>query len=240
MDKKTYKISTDASFDNKTKLGTYSVVVKQEGKIIKAFGKKCGIKLNNSTECEVFAVFQAMNIIDSNLFKKEQKQDFLIQTDCDGAKQFFTEDKKFNMFKNNTELYDKMKNGNRRIKEKLSINNCNFKIELISRGQNQTAHNCSYKVFKSLRENSNGNTNENIIVSKKLFLELIQQDGVKKCKVIIYLFQISDEEDLIVKTQKEIADVLKMPISTINKIFKELVASNILKKIRNGIYSMNI
>lgn len=37
---KPYEIFTDASFDNKTKIATYAIVIIQEKKIIKAFGKK--------------------------------------------------------------------------------------------------------------------------------------------------------------------------------------------------------
>lgn len=188
--KKTYKICTDASFDNKTKLGTYSIIIQENGKIIKAFGKKCGVKLDNSLECETFAVFQAINIIDSNLFKKEQKQDFLIQTDCEGAKEFFSENKRINIFKKNIELYNKIKKRNEEIKEKLSINNCKFNINLIPREHNKIAHSCSYKIFKSLKKISNEGINENILVNKKLFLKLIQENNLKKCKIVLYLFEI--------------------------------------------------
>lgn len=70
-EEKTYEIYTDASFDNKTKLGTYSVTITQENKVIKAFGKPCEKRLSNSVESEVFAIFQAMNIIESQLIKEK-------------------------------------------------------------------------------------------------------------------------------------------------------------------------
>ena len=68
---KLYEIFTDASFDSKTKIATYAIVIIQEKKIIKAFAKKCKIQLENSTECEIFAIFQAINIIEANIIKKK-------------------------------------------------------------------------------------------------------------------------------------------------------------------------
>lgn len=77
MKEKTYEIFTDSSFDNKTKIAVYSIVIMQEKKIVKAFAKKCRLHLENSTECEVFAVFQAINIIETNLIKRKKLLQFL-------------------------------------------------------------------------------------------------------------------------------------------------------------------
>ena len=87
----TYVINTDASFDDKTKQGTYSIVIMQENKVSKKIRKKNKIQLNNSAECEIFAVFQAFNMINGSLLKRKKAQKFKINTDCSIARDFFVE-----------------------------------------------------------------------------------------------------------------------------------------------------
>ena len=48
-----YEIYTDASFEDNAKIGTYSVVVKKEDKIVKTVSRICRIKLKNATECDL-------------------------------------------------------------------------------------------------------------------------------------------------------------------------------------------
>lgn len=232
----TYKIYTDASFDTKTKIGTYAVIIKQNNKVIKAFGRRCRTKLENSTECEVFAIFQAINIIDIGLLKKDKKQNFLIHTDCESAKDFFKANKKVNIFKKDVVLFNKIKQSSKSIKEKLSKNHGNLTINCIPRSKNTIAHNYSYKEFKSFRQLPD----KSIYIDKTFFLRIIKESASKTCKVIMILSQISDKDDLIFKTQNEIADLLDISVSTINKIFKDLIQLNVLSKIKNGIYSLNL
>ncbi len=82
----TYDIFTDASFDDKLQLATYSVVVIMNSKRIQAFGKECKIKLNNSAECEIFAIFQAMTIIESNIIQDEAIKKVYLNTDSSDFK----------------------------------------------------------------------------------------------------------------------------------------------------------
>lgn len=79
---KAYEIFTDESFDDETKIGTYAIVIIQEKKVIKSIAKKCNIQLESSTECEVFAIFRAINIIEGSLLKKKTAQRFWLRTDC--------------------------------------------------------------------------------------------------------------------------------------------------------------
>ena len=79
---KAYEIFTDASFDDETKIGTYAIIIVQEKKVIKSIAKKCNIQLESSTECEVFAIFRAINMIEGSLLKKKIAQKFWLRTDC--------------------------------------------------------------------------------------------------------------------------------------------------------------
>lgn len=56
-EEKSYEIYTDASFDDETKVGTYAIVIIQGNNILKVISKKCRIKIEKSTECEIFAIF---------------------------------------------------------------------------------------------------------------------------------------------------------------------------------------
>lgn len=71
-------------------------------------------------------------------------------------------------------------------------------------------------------------------------MELLQKFNLRQCKIITYLFQISNENNFIIKTQTEIASSLEMPIYYINKTFQELIKLNMLVKIKNGKYSLII
>lgn len=49
-----YEIYTDASFEDRSKLATYSVVVTKAGKILEVFSKRCKLEAQKSTEVENF------------------------------------------------------------------------------------------------------------------------------------------------------------------------------------------
>lgn len=68
----TYVIYTDASFDDFTKIGTYAVIIMQENKILKRTAKRCRIQMKSATECEIFAVYQAIKIVLNNYVKNEK------------------------------------------------------------------------------------------------------------------------------------------------------------------------
>ena len=234
---KIYEIYTDASFDDETKLGTYAIVVMENKKIIKTFAKKCKIKVTNSLECEVYAVFQAMNLIVSNLSNEEEHKKFLLKTDCISAKEFFTcKGQKIKIFKENIAFYNTMKQMNNKIKQKLKDKGDHFEINHILRADNKVAHKHSYSFFKSLKKKIPEKKKESIIIKRQDFLELLQHIDSNCSKVIIYLFKVSNDENLILKTQKDIAIIIGISNGAINKIFKSLMNLNILEKIQKGKY----
>lgn len=232
---KAYEIFTDASYDDVTKVGTYAIVIMQENKVVKIIAKKCNVQLENSTECEVFAIFQAINLIQGSLLKKNITQKFWLRTDCVVARDFFTEDKnKVKVFKNNLTLSNTIKQTYERIKQALAKKDCSFRLRWIPRESNKVAHKHSYLAFRRLK--TQNNKNDIILIDKYSFLELLQKFNSNYYKVISYLFQISNEEKLILKTQSEIAKTLEISTYNINKIFKQLIKLNILGKIKNGKY----
>lgn len=236
---KTYEIYTDASYDNVTKLGTYAIVIMQENEIVKIIAKKCNVQLENSTECEVFAIFQAINLIQGSLLKKNITQKFWLRTDCVVARNFFIENKsKIKVFENNLTLLNIIKQTCERIKKALSKKDCSFRIKWIPREINKVAHKHSYSAFQKLKVQNN--KNDIILIDKNSFFELLQILNSNYYKVILYLFQNSNEEKLILKTQSQIAQILEISTHNINKIFKQLIKLNILGKIKNGKYILLI
>lgn len=125
-----------------------------------------------------------------------------------------------------------------RIRKTLSKKDCSFKIKWIPRKINKVAHKYSYSTFKKLKIDNN--KNDIILIDKYSFLELLQILNSNYCKVVSYLFQNSNEEKLILKTQSEIAKTLEISAYNINKIFKQLIKLNVLEKIKNGKYSILI
>lgn len=230
-----YEIYTDASFEDNAKIGTYSVVVKKEEKIVKTVSRKCRIKLKNAKECEIYGVYQALKIIEK-LIKKNKKQEFLVKTDCLSAKNYFSENKKTKMFKENIKLSEDIKNTYKNLKNRLNNEDEIFKIKWISRNRNKIAHKYSYSVFKKIIVPLYNNNLA--LIDKKKIKEFLQKFDSTKCKVLIYLNLIKDEEKLIKKTQKEIAKALELPSSNINTIFKELIKLNMLTKMRKGKYKL--
>jgi len=236
---KVYEIFTDASFDDKTKVGTYAIVIIQEKKVIKSIAKKCNIQLESSIECEIFAIFRAINMIEGSLLKKKVAQKFWLRTDCVMARDFFVEkNNNIKIFEKNEELLNTIKKSYNRIKKRLAKKDCSFKLKWIPRGANKLAHKYSYSAFQNLKQTNY--KKDIILIDKESFLELLQKFNSRQCKVIIYLFRISNEDKFILKTQTEIAKSLQIPISYINKIFQELIKLNVLAKIKNGKYSLTI
>ena len=234
-----YIIYTDASFDDITKLGTYAIVIMQENKIIKVISKKCRIKLENSLECEIFAIHQAINIILSCFFDKNKLQKFYIKTDCSMAREFFINKNKNNkIFTKNLEMFVIMKMKYEKISKKLARNKCSFQIKWIPRKANKIAHKYSYSTFQKLKVIDE--KRELLLIDKKVFIELLIKFNKNQYKIIIYLINISNRERLINMTQKEIANNLNMSICEINKSFKVFMNLNILEKVKNGKYALLI
>lgn len=239
MDKESYTIYTDASFDCLTKTGVYSVIIMKENIIIKTIAKKCRIPISNSTECEIFAIYQAINIILSNYIKKEKMQKFKVETDCVAAKDFFTEKtQKISVFQNNIEFCKIMRKLYKKLLSKLCRKGCSFTLSWFSRENNKIAHKYSYSLFQKLK--IVGNEKDVIIIDKNIFFEILSNYNKKQCEVLCYLIQVANEQKIIDKTQKEIAKILNLSTSVINKIFKELINLNVLGKMKNGKYVLEI
>lgn len=236
---KIYEIFTDASFDDVAKVGTYAIVIMQDKKILKTIAKKCNVQLENSTECEVFAIFQAINLIQGSLLKKNITQKFWLRTDCVVARDFFIEDEnKIKVFENNLTLLNTIKQTYKRIKKALSKKDCSFRLRWIPRESNKIAHKHAYLAFQKLK--TTNNKKDIVLIDRYSFLSLLQEFNSKQYKVISYLFKNSNEQKLIIKTQSDIAEKLELSTYSINKIFKEFIKLNILGKIKNGKYILLI
>lgn len=234
-----YSIYTDASFDDSTKLGTYAIVIMQENKTIKVISKKCRIKLENSLECEIFAIYQAINVILSCFLDKNKLQKFCIKTDCVMAREYFiNKNNKNKIFTKNLELSVIIRKNYEKILKKLSRNKCSFNIKWISRKINKVAHKYSYSTFQKLK--AINEKKDLLLIDKNSFIEILLKLTKIQYKIMVYLINISDEEKMVIMTQKEIANNLSISIFVINKSFKIFMNLNILEKIKNGKYALLI
>ena len=233
-------IYTDASFDEKNKIGTYGIIVTKDNNKIKTITKKCRIQMSNSIECEIFAIYQAINLILSCYINKGKIQKFRVRTDCEVARGFFIEKNDKKIFQNNLEIKDEIKNIYRKICIKLSKYSSSFKIKWIPRNTNKIAHNHSYATLKKLKNNSNNLANEIILIEKKSFLEILTKITKKESRIIIYLFENLNEQKIISITQEELSKYLNLSITTINNLFKKLIALNVVEKVKNGKYAILI
>ena len=233
----TYTIYTDASFDDFTKIGTYSIIIMQSNSVLKRIARKCKMQMNNSTECEIFAVYQAINIILSVYLKNNKQQKFKIRTDSIDAKNFF--DKRQNnlkIFVDKTELIDIMRKTYNKVCKKVSKRNGSFSLIWIPREANKMAHKWSYTAFQKLRGYSE--KKEILLINKDSFFKLLLNGEKTQNEIIKYLFSNSDEQKLILKTQKEISNSLNIPISIVNKSINNLIKLDVLEKVKNGKYEI--
>ena len=231
----TYVIYTDASFDDFTKIGTYAIIVMQENKVLKRTAKRCKIQMKSATECEIFAVYQAINIVLSRYLKKGKKQKFKLRTDSTNAKDFFSKNENSKkIFLDNLELSDIMKKTYTTLCKKVFRNKGSLSLKWIPREANQMAHKWSYMAFQRLR--GYNEKKEVLLIDKSSFLEILLSGKRQQNEIIKYLFLNSNEQKIILKTQKEMSDELNIPISTINRILNNLIELDILEKVKNGMY----
>ena len=231
----TYVLYTDASFDDFSKIGTYAIIVMQENKVLKQIAKKCRIQMKSSTECEIFAVYQAINIVLNMYLKKGKKQKFKLKTDSIDAKNFFLK-KQYSqkIFLDNLELSDNMKKTYTTLCRKVSKNEGSFSLNWIPREANRMAHKWSNIVFQRLRECDG--KKEVLLINKSLFLEILLNEKKEQNEIIKYLLNNSNENKIILKTQKEMSNALNIPIFTINRILNNLIELDVLEKVKNGMY----
>lgn len=234
--KEVYEIYTDASYECISKIATYALVITKKKKIKNIISERIFINLDNSTECEIFAIYQAIIIIKEKLYKNKSGVRFILKTDCTTVKDFFNENKKVKLFKNNISLHNKIKETYQKCKEMLLKSGNTFKLKCISRNINNIAHKYSYAIFRNFRKNMK--YEECIWIEKKSFLKLLQEINSKQIKVIIYLFQMSNSENIIFKTQSQIADELGMNITFVNKTFKKIAEMKLIEKVKNGKYAL--
>lgn len=232
-----YEIFTDASFDDCTKLATYSVVIIKNRKLLKAFAKKAKTEMFGSTECEIFAIFQAMLIIESDIIQDKGVKKIYLGTDSSATRNFFEEKTKTKIFKKNLKLYNEIKTTYSRINNKMKEKDIYFELKHISREKNKTAHKYSYKTFKNCKKEDPKN---DIMKKKNELAQFYEKIGLKMGKVLMYLFLISNEERKILRTQYEIAKALNISSTKVNKIFYKLRELKILEKKGNGRYSLMI
>ena len=193
---KIYEIFTDASFDDVAKVGTYAIVIMQENKIVRIIAKKCNVQLENSTECEVFAIFQAINLIQGSLLNKNITQKFWLRTDCVVARDFFIEDEsKIKVFENNLTLLNTIKQTYKKKKKTLSKKDCSFRLRWIPRESNKIAHKHAYSAFQKLK--TTNNKKDIVLIDIDSFLRLLQGFNSNQYKVISYLFKNSNEQKVI-------------------------------------------
>lgn len=176
-----------------------------------------------------------MNVIESNLIKRINNKKIMIKTDCSGAKQIL-ESPNGRIFKQDIELYNKIKETYRRILVKANTYNKEFSVQWIPRDQNKKAHKCAYKALQNLKmQGCNA-----IITEKRTLLKVLKKFKTKQCKVLIYLCLIANENKEVIRTQRDVAKALGATASSICIIYKELISLNILKKICNGKYLLNL
>lgn len=151
---------------------------------------------------------------------------------------FIEKNNNIKIFQRNEELLNTIKKSYNRVKKRLAKKDCSFKLKWILRGANKIAHKYSYSAFQKLKHTND--KKDFIVIDKESFLELLQKFNSRQCKIIIYLFQVSNEDKSILKTQTEIAKSLEISIYYINKTFQELIRLNVLEKVKNGKYSLTI
>ncbi len=75
---------------------------------------------------------------------------------------------------------------------------------------------------------------------KRAFFEILAKFNKKQSEIIIYLYNNSNNQNVISMTQKQISKSLNISISAINKSIKELINLNIIEKVKNGKYAVLI
>lgn len=236
---KTYTIYTDSSFDEFTKLGTYAIIVMQNNTIINRVARKCRIKVENSTECEIFAIYQAINMILSNYLKIKEIRRFRIKTDSMSAVDFLlSKTNNLKLFKNEKEISCIIRKTYDKACKKIKNKGGNLSLIWVSRKANKVAHKWTYITFKRLK--GYNEKKEVLLINKETFFKLLQKENKNRYEIIRFLYEISNEKNIIEKTQKEISETINIPISIINKELRELIELNMIQRVGNGKYELLI
>lgn len=126
----------------------------------------------------------------------------------------------------------------KQICKKLLKTGCSFTLKWIPREANKIAHKYSYTAFQKIK--CINEKNEILVINQKSFVKILTNFNKSQCEIILYLINNINQKKLVEITQKQIAEILNIPISTINKSFRELIELNIIEKVKNGEYGLLI
>lgn len=239
--KEIYQIYVDASFEAEIALSTYSVVIMKNKTLLKSYGKKINFDLENSVEAEIYALYQAFLVSLSNLYDKLNSQSFIIYTDCISAYEFLLKPQ-MKIFKNNQELASQIKKAYQNLKMKLKNKNSSISLSKISRKKNKEAHKKSYSIFKILKKQILSEHRrlipkpDFIVMEQTEFLKILKIFNSKKSAILGYIMQSCDKSMQAKTTQTKIALELNLSVSFVNKVLKELIQEDILRKTNQGEY----
>lgn len=232
---KCYEIYTDASFDENSKLATYAVVVTKEEKILEVFAKRCKLKVEKSTECEIFAIYQAINIILTKYVNEYKYQKFLIKTDCQSARDFFVcKEMEIKAFEYNPEIAVMMTKVYEKLSRKMSRKMCSFKIRWISEKQNKIAHQYTHTAFQKVRKNmtqanKSGVKDEIVVLEKQQLLNMINKLSSNQRKVLSYLMESQAHNGMLQLNKEQIAKSLNLSIHTMTRAISMLKKLHIIE-----------
>lgn len=232
LSKDLYEICTDASYDYERKVSTYGMVVTKNNKPIKKMSKRTNILILTSIESEIFAIYQAMKFVDSEINTKKPKE-IVIKTDCIEARNFFLH-RKVNVFKNNADVKKLILNQYKKLCRIYYGNGNNFKIIWISRKINKDAHNIAYSKMLRARKKHIANC----IVKKGNFIEYLIKFTKNQYEILNYFIISSDSENIVFTTQNELSNNFKISNGSISKCMRFLFYLNILDKVKNGKYQI--
>lgn len=231
---KSCEIYTDASFDDNTKLATYSIVITSQEKVLEVFSKRCKLNVEKSTECEIFAIYQAMSLILAKYLVKNKYQEFLIKTDCQSARNFFVcKDVQVKVFEYNPDISVMMLNVYKKLCKKLSGKNRNFEIKWISEKENKLAHQYTYSTFQKVKKdmkqlNKNSIKDEIVVLEKKHLLKIINELSANQRKVLCYFIERKTNNGMIKFNEEDVAENLNLSKNTATRAITVLKNLNII------------
>ena len=129
-----------------------------------------------------------------------------------------------------------MKNVYKTICSKLAKSCSSFKIKWIPRESNAIAHNHSYSAFRKLK--AFHERNDLLVIDQKTFFNILMKFDKAHIRIMMFLYNTSNEQKIIHMTQKQMATSLNMSLPSLNKCIKNFIAFNILQKVQNGKYAI--
>ena len=81
---------------------------------------------------------------------------------------------------------------------------------------------------------------DDVLIDKRIFCDILAKFDKRQLSIILHLLNNVGQDNLILTTQKAIAENLNVSISIINKTIKELNRLKIIEKVKNGKYLLLI